>query len=154
MEIVCPFSVSLSSYPPMSHHHHHCTNSWLQLVTKLSSEETLEWVWGKNHPISVNFLPQKRRMIWNLYHQTMDKRRWRWIINKMPGMNPGMGERNIEKYHNEIFWCRYRTDCHTCMLVQMGEKANYHDLPCEECGRKQRQVYLWRRKFLINILWF
>merc|ERR1712227_843251 len=36
---------------------------------------------------------------------------------------------------------RYRTDCHTCMLVQMGEKANYHDLPCEECGRKQRSPY-------------
>ena len=60
----------------------------------------------------------------------------------------------LKNHRNEMFWCRYRTDCQTCMLVQMGEKANYHDLPCEECGRKQRQVYLWRMKCLINILWF
>ena len=33
---------------------------------------------------------------------------------------------------------RYRLDCHSCLLVEIGERANYLGLPCETCGRKPR----------------
>ena len=35
---------------------------------------------------------------------------------------------------------RYRLDCHSCLLVEIGERANYLGLPCETCGRKPRSV--------------
>ena len=33
---------------------------------------------------------------------------------------------------------RFRLDCHSCLLVEIGERANYLGLPCETCGRKPR----------------
>ena len=33
---------------------------------------------------------------------------------------------------------RYRLDCHSCLLVEIGERANYLGLPCDTCGRKPR----------------
>ena len=38
-------------------------------------------------------------------------------------------------------FCRFRTDCNSCMLVETGEKANYLGLPCESCGRPPRSPY-------------
>ena len=35
---------------------------------------------------------------------------------------------------------RYRLDCHSCLLVEIGERANYLGLPCETCGRKPRSI--------------
>ena len=37
--------------------------------------------------------------------------------------------------------CRLRIDCHSCMLVETGKKANYLGLPCESCGRPPRSPY-------------
>jgi len=36
---------------------------------------------------------------------------------------------------------RYTLDCHSCLLVEMGEKANYMGLPCDSCGRLSRSPY-------------
>ena len=36
---------------------------------------------------------------------------------------------------------RFRIDCHTCLLVQTGERADYMGLPCGECGRVPRSPY-------------
>ena len=36
---------------------------------------------------------------------------------------------------------RFSMDCHSCMLVEMGEKANYMGLPCENCGKVPRTPY-------------
>merc|ERR1711936_1118918 len=36
---------------------------------------------------------------------------------------------------------RYRLDCHSCLLVEIGERANYLGLPCDTCGRKPRSPY-------------
>ena len=33
---------------------------------------------------------------------------------------------------------RFRLDCHSCLLVEIGERANYLGLPCETCGQKPR----------------
>ena len=40
---------------------------------------------------------------------------------------------------------RYRLDCHSCLLVEIGERANYLGLPCETCGRKPRSILLHTR---------